>query len=109
MAFDYNPSGYFPGINTSAEVGGATGVFIPYEDLESYNADVVANNSGDIRQLVYSFGQAVADQYLSLDTNDRFSNVTVARNASVPNDNTIRRIYTITCNLEIGDVSVQDE
>ena len=109
MAFNYNPSGYFPGIVPYATVNGEPGVFIPYSDLESYDYDIAVNHSGDIRQLVYSFNQAVADEYLSLNTADRFANMVISRTAAVPVDSVLRRIYTTTCNLDIGAVDVKDE
>lgn len=109
MAFDAAPSGYFSGINTAAVVGGATGVFIPYSDLESYNSTVAVSESGDIRELVYSIVEAYTDVYLGLSTSDRPANLTASRSSSVPSDGILRKIYTITANLEFGNLSVADE
>jgi hypothetical protein len=110
MAFDPNPTGYFPNINTTGVLGGATGVFIPYEDLESYDYAVATGSlSGDIRQLVYSVNEAVADIYLGLSTGDRPAQMTYSRSASVPNDSIIRKTYTIVMNLNLPDTSVASE
>ena len=110
MAFNPYPTGYFPGIDTAAVVGGATGVFIPYEDLESYNATVVASGSGDIRQLVYSFNEAVSDHLLNtLPVADRPSQMSITRTSSVPTDTSIRKSYTIVFTLDFPDTSVSPE
>lgn len=95
MAFNAAPSGYFPGINTGAIVGGATGVFIPYEDLENYDT----STSGDIRQLVYAFNEAVADTYLSLSTANRPSEMTISRSQAFSSADVIRKQYGNSFNL----------
>ena len=117
MAFNPNPTGYFPNINTTGVLGGATGVFIPYGDLESYDYAVATGSlSGDIRQLVYSINERVADVYLGdfvtysgLSTADRPTQMTYSRSASVPNDSLIRKTYTIVMNLNLPDTSVAAE
>lgn len=112
MAFDPDPTNYFPNINTTGilDTGGATGIFIPYSDLESYDYDVATGSlSGDIRQLVYSINEAVADIYLGLSTGDRPAQMTYSRSASVPSDALIRKTYTIVMNLNLPDTSVADE
>lgn len=105
MAFNVSPTGYFPNIITNAEVSSFTGVFIPYDDLESVSAET----SGDIRQLVYSFLEAVADEYLSLPTGSGSNQISITRSSTVPSDNVVRKIYTTTCNLEFGALTVVDE
>jgi hypothetical protein len=105
MSFNVSPTGYFPNIITNAEVNSFTGVFIPYDDLESVSVDT----SGDIRQLVYSFLEAVADEYLSLPTGSGSNQVTITRSSTVPSDTVIRKVYSTTVNLEFGDLSVVDE
>lgn len=110
MAFDPYPTGYFPHINYTGVIGAETGVFIPYEDLESFDYNVATAESGDIRQLVYSFVEAVADRYLNvLTTADRPSQLTVTRSSTVPNDSTIRKVYGFTINVELGDTEVIPE
>lgn len=107
MAFNPSPTGYYPGIVTLAS-GDATptsGVFFPYSGLESYSV----STSGDVRQLIYSLTEAAADEWLSLATADRSSQMTIARTATVPSDNIVRKIYTITLNLDFGNLSVTDE
>lgn len=105
MAFNVSPTGYFPNIVGNAEVAGFTGVFIPYDDLESVNA----STSGDIRQLVYSFLEAVADEYLALPTGSGSNQLTITRSSTVPSDNVVRKVYSTTVNLEFGDLVVADE
>jgi len=111
MAFDPDPINYFPNINTTGilDTGGATGIFIPYEDLESYDYDVAVNHTGDIRQLVYSINEAVADIYFGLSTGDKPTQMTYSRSASVPSDALIRKTYTIVINLNLPDTSVANE
>jgi hypothetical protein len=105
MSFNISPTGYFPNFIGNAEVGGLTGVFIPYSDLES----VDASTSGDIRQLVYSFLEAVSDEYLSLPTGSGSNQLTITRSSTVPFDNVIRKVYSTTVNLEFGNLIVVDE
>jgi len=107
MPFNPSPTGYFPGIVNLASGNSVntSGVFIPYSALESYDA----STSGDIRQLVYSFNEAVTDTYLGLATADRPAQLTLSRVQSVPSDNVVRKTYTITANLEFGELSVAAE
>lgn len=109
MAFNPYPTGYFPNINVTGVIAGVTGVFIPYADLESFNYSVATASSGDIRQLVYSLIEPVADEYLSLATADKPTQMTVSRTASVPSDNVLRKTYTFTMNLSFSGLSVVPE
>lgn len=109
MAFDPYPTGYFPNINVSGEIGGVTGVFIPYSDLESFDYDIAVSSSGDVRQLIYSFIEAVSDRYLSLATTNRPSQVTISRSSTVPNDTTVRKSYAFTINVALGPTEVIPE
>jgi hypothetical protein len=95
MSFNAAPSGYFPGINTGAIIGGVTGVFIPYQDLENYNT----STTGDIRQLAYAFNEAIADTYLSLASIDRPSEMTVSRSQTFSTAAVIRKQYSNSFNL----------
>ena len=95
MPFNPAPSGYFPGINTGAVVSSVTGVFIPWSSLENFNA----STSGDIRQLVYAFNEAVADQYLSLTSANRPSQMTVSRNQTFNSSTVIRKQFSTSVNL----------
>lgn len=108
MAFDPTPSGFFPTIDDAAVVGGVTGVFIGYSDLESYDATVAAA-SGDIRQFIYSVIEKYTDTYLDLASSGRPTNLTVSRSSSVPSDGVLRKIYTITTNLAFSGLSVASE
>ena len=107
MAFNPSPTGYYPGIVTLASGAAAptSGVFFPYSGLESYNV----STSGDVRQLIYSLNEAAADEWLSLATADRSAQMTIARTSTVPSDNVVRKIYTITMNLDFGNLSVSAE
>lgn len=108
MAFDPSPTGYFP--NYEASSGG--GVVIPFSDLESFNAN--AANSGDIRELVYSFLEAVTDRYIlptgdgGIAAADRDVNMSITRSSTVPNDLQIRKTYTVTLNLDVPALEVSD-
>lgn len=107
MPFNPSPTGYFAGIANLAtgDTAPASGVFIPYTSLESYNA----STSGDIRQLVYSFIESVYDEYVSLATADRPAQMTVSRTSSVPSDNIIRNTYTVIVNLSYSGLIVNPE
>lgn len=109
MAFNPSPTGYFPNINVTGVIAGVTGVFIPYVDLESFDYTVATASSGDIRQLIYSIIEPTADEYLSLATGDKPTQMTVSRTATVPSDNVVRKTYTFTINLSFGDLSVEPE
>ena len=95
MPFNPAPSGYFPGINTGAIVGGATGVFIPYADLENYNT----STSGDIRQLAYSFNQAIFEAYDNLSSSGLSSQMSITRSQSFPTETVLRRRFINTFNV----------
>lgn len=107
MAFNPSPTGYFNGIQNLASGNSVStsGVFLPYSSLESYNT----TTSGDVRQLIYSFVEAVADEYLSLVSADRPSQLTLSRSSTVPSDNILRKTYSITVNLDFGNLVVTDE
>lgn len=98
MAFNPAPSGYFPGINTGAVVSSVTGVFIPWSSLENFNT----STSGDIRQLVYSFNNAVADEYLSLAAADKPDEMTIRLSQTVPSTGILRKTYTNILNLALS-------
>lgn len=100
MPFDANPVSYFPDLETDG-----TGVTIPYTDLESYKQAT----SGDVREFGYSVLERMADQYLSLSAPNKSSKFVVARTASIVNDTTIRKVYTVTVDLNIGDLDVVSE
>lgn len=105
MPFNVSPTGYFPNIVTNAVVSAATGIFIPYADLES----VDVSTKDDIRQIVYSFMEAVADEYLSLPTGSGSNQISITRSSTVPSDNVVRKIYSTTVNLTFGDLTVASE
>lgn len=103
MPFNPAPSGYFPGINTGAVVSSVTGVFIPWSSLENFNV----STSGDIRQLVYAFNEAVADEYLSLTSANRPSQMTISRNQTFNSSTVIRKQFSTSVNLAYsGDLTM---
>lgn len=103
MAFNPAPSGYFPGINVGEVVSGTTGVFIPWDNLENFNT----STSGDIRQLVYAFNQAVVTQYSSLPNSGLPTQFSIRVSQVFPDVNTIRKTYTTSINLAFsGDLTV---
>lgn len=103
MAFNPAPSGYFPNINVGEVVSGTTGVFIPWSDLESYTS----STSGDIRQLVYGFNQAVYEAYAALPASGRPTQMSISRGQAFPSDNVVRRTFTTVINASFsGDLVV---
>lgn len=103
MSFNPAPSGYFPGINTGAVVSSVTGVFIPWSSLENFNSAT----SGDIRQLVYAFNEAVADTYLNLSTANRPSEMSISRNQTFSSPTVARKQFSTSINLAFsGDLTV---
>lgn len=106
MSFNPAPSGYFPNISVGEVVSGTTGVFIPWTDLENFNT----STSGDIRQLVYSFNEAVANTFLSLSASNTPSQLSIRRTQTFPSANIIRKTYTNIVNLAFsGTLLVANE
>lgn len=107
MAFNPSPTGYFPSITilASGDASPNSGVFIGFSDLDTYSV----STTGDVRELIYSFVEAVSDTYLNLATADKPTQVSITRTASVPSDNVIRKTYSITVNLQVENVSVVSE
>jgi len=104
MAYTTSPTGVF---GTGITVG-ASGITIPYSALESYNS----STSGDVREFVYSFLEKLADTVLDLPTTGssaKWSKVTVNRSVGVVNDETLRKTYTVVCDLNIQSLDVVDE
>lgn len=107
MPFNPSPTGYFNGILSLASGNSVptSGVFIPYDSLESYNP----STSGDIRQLVYSFINAVDTEYSSLANADKPTKMTISKSSFIPSDNLIRNTYTVVVNLSYGSLTVVNE
>lgn len=104
MAYTENPTGIFgTGVSTNG-----TGITIPYSALESYSSAT----SGDVRELIYSFLEKTADVVLALPTTGtsaRWGKVGVNRSTTVLNDETLRKTYTISVDLNIQSLDVVDE
>lgn len=105
MAFNAHPTGYFANIDLATGIGGVSGVFIPYSDLESFKT----TTTGDIREFVYSFVEKLSDVWLGLATGDRSQKMVITRTSSVLDDNTLRKTYTVRLDLNIGTMDVTDE
>lgn len=105
MAFNAAPSGYFANIDLETGIGGTSGVFIPYSDFESFST----STTGDVREFVYSFIEKLADTWLALPTADRSNKMVIARSATVVDDNTLRKTYTIRMDLNVGTMDVANE
>lgn len=101
MAFNPSPTGYFPNINVGEVVSGVTGVFIPWSNLENFTT----STSGDIRQLVYAFNEAVYAGYDSLTSSGLSSEMNISRTQNFPSDSTLRRRYTSTLNLAFSGLN----
>ena len=106
MAFNANPTGYFgTGITVNS-----TGITIPYSTLESYKV----GTSGDVRELVYSFLEKVSDVYVNLAspttgvTPSRSPALNVSRTTTVVDNETLRKTYTVSIDLNIGTLDVLD-
>lgn len=109
MAFDPSPTGYFPNINVTGVIAGVTGVFIPYDDLESFDYTVATSESGDIRQFMYSVIEGYADRHFALSSTNRPSQITLSRTSTVPSDDVVRKVYSFTINVALGPTEVTPE
>ena len=101
-SFDSALATYFTGA-TAAANGALT---LPGGTVEGVTD---ATNGADIRQVLYGIIESFTDKYLAdiaLDPLNKSDNLTVTRTASVPNDNILRKTYTITFNLDLPDLSV---
>ena len=101
MSYTTNPTGVF---GTGITVNG-TGITIPYSALESYSS----STSGDVREFIYSVLEKVTDAVLAVPATGRWSKVTVNRGTSVVSDETLRKTYTISVDLNIQSLDVVDE
>lgn len=101
-----NPGRFLPGCSGSVVVGSATGVFIPYSALESYNTAT----SGDIRELTYSILDKVASGFAILSTADRPAKFTISRNTTA-GETSAQKTFSIVFNLNSSNTryDVQDE
>lgn len=104
-----HPSGYFTDVNVAAVVSGATGIFIPYTALESYN---YANRT-DVLEFVYSVVDKVTNVFstLSVASGDRPTNLTINKSFNALNENLVTKTYTISATLDVSNAtySVKDE
>lgn len=105
MPFNPAPTGYFPNIDLATGIGGVSGVFIPYSDLESFNS----STTGDVREFVYSVVEKLSDVWLNLVTADRSQKMVITRTSSVLDDNTLRKTYTVRLDLNLGTMDVTNE
>lgn len=105
MSFNPAPTGYFPSIDLATGIGGVSGVFIPYSDLESFKS----NTTGDVREFVYSFVEKLSDVWLNLAAGDRSQKMVITRTSSIIDDNTLRKTYTVRLDLNLGTMDVTDE
>jgi hypothetical protein len=101
-----NPGRFLPGCSGSIVVGSATGIFIPYSALESYNA----SNSGDIRELTYSILDKVASGISALSTVNKPAKFTVTKSVSA-GETSAQKTFSIVFNLNSSNTvyDVQDE
>lgn len=107
MSFLPATTGYFPGAVTGVLSGTtATGILLPFDSLQSISGTNA--NANDIREVLYSVLEGVADKYL-LPATSGSTQMTVTRASTVPNDSTIRKSYTVSFNLDFPVTSVKDE
>lgn len=105
MAFLSATTGYFPSAVTGA-IGGVDGLLLPFDALQSISGTPA--NADDVREVLYSVLEGVADKYL-LPATSGSNQMTVTRASTVPNDSTIRKSYTVSFNLDFPTTSVKDE
>ena len=99
MAFAPATSNYFANAVTTA------GVNIPFSNLPS-----IANQSeaDDIREVVYSILNQVADVYIPLGTTEKTTSMTINRSTSMVDADTIRKTFTVSLLLDVNDLTVVD-
>ena len=105
LTFDPDITIYFSGASNDG-----TNLTIPNASLEGVNS---ASNGADIRHVLYAILEGFADQYIGVTVSgvpltvatDRSENISCTRVSSVPNDYQIRKTYTISVNLALGDMS----
>ena len=100
MAVNFNAavSNYFTGATST---GGA--VTFPSGTLEGVTN---AATAADIRQVLYGILEKFTDAYSVLAADAKSENLTINRSASIPNDNTVRKSFTISFNLDLPALSV---
>ena len=100
MAVNFNPavSNYFSGASAT---GGA--VTFPSGTHEGV---VDPATAADIRQVLYGILEKFTDAYSALAADAKSENLTINRSASIPNDNTVRKSFTISFNLDLPALSV---
>jgi hypothetical protein len=99
MAFAPATSNYFANADTTA------GVSIPFADLVSIADQTEAD---DIREVVYSILNQVADVYIPLDSADKTTSMTVNRSTSMVDADTIRKTFTVSLLLDVNNLTVVD-
>jgi hypothetical protein len=105
MSFLSATTGYFPNAITGA-VGGVDGLLLPFDTLQSISG--TTSNASDVREVLYSVLEGVADKYLLPETSGS-TQMSVTRASTVPNDSTIRKSYTVSFNLDFPTTTVKNE
>lgn len=99
MPFASGTTNYFPNVVTS------TSLNIPFSDLDS-----IANSAEatDIREVVYSILNKVADVYIPLVTADKTNTMSISRSTSMVDSDTIRKTFTVSMLLDANNITVVD-
>ena len=98
--FDPATTGYFDSAGVTADPLSFT-----YNSLPSISG---AAEAADIREVVYSILNQVADVYIPLDSADKTTSMTVNRSTSMVDADTIRKTFTVSFLLDADKITVVD-
>lgn len=105
MAWTPTQSGVLQPTNSSlfpSAVTDATGILIPFADLESYKSA----SSGDIRELVYSVLDKVEDHFTNeVSSANRPSKFSISKDYSSTGENNAKKVFTVTFLLDASNVT----
>lgn len=107
MAFDPAPSGWFTGLTVSP-----TGLTIPFSSLNSLDDIKADPSTGDVREIIYNFCEAFADNWANKASADRPTELTINTSTSVSTvgaDEVLTKIYTIRVALSVENVTLVEE
>lgn len=107
MPFNSSPNVWFSGLTVDS-----SGVTFPYSSMDNLTQADSDPTTGDMREIVFGFCEALADNMALTATADRPSQLSVTRTATVSTvsgQDILTKTYTIRVNLDIDDVSVVSE
>lgn len=106
MAANLVPSSWFA---SWAEDG--TNITVPIATFLGLTAADADGTTGDIRQIVYSIMETIANgKLVNLNNNTMPANLDITSAATFDGDtNTITKVYTVTVKTEVATVTILDE